>query len=117
MARNPTYKTIDELQEKINEYFEANKGKPVTMTGLALSLGFVSRQAVLNYAVKSAAFNDAITRARLRVEEYAESRLFDRDGAKGAEFTLRCNFGWRTNEPDAAASGMTDAILEAVKKL
>jgi hypothetical protein len=28
------------------------------------------------------------------VEEYCEQRLFDRDGAKGAQFSLRNNFGW-----------------------
>lgn len=36
-----------------------------------------------------------ITRAKSRVEEYAESRLFDRDGSNGAQFSLRNNFkGW-----------------------
>jgi hypothetical protein len=40
-------------------------------------------------------FNDAITRAKARVEAYAESRLFDKDGANGAKFSLSNNFhGW-----------------------
>ena len=36
-----------------------------------------------------------ITRAKSMVEQYAEERLFDRDGSNGAQFSLRNNFkGW-----------------------
>ena len=67
---------------------------PPTITGLALALGFASRQALLNYQTKPE-FNDTITRAKARVEQYAEERLFDRDGSNGAQFSLRNNFkGW-----------------------
>lgn len=38
---------------------------------------------------------NTITRAKARVEAYAEERLFDRDGTSGAQFSLRNNFkGW-----------------------
>lgn len=38
---------------------------------------------------------NTITRAKTQIEEYAESRLFDRDGSNGAQFSLRNNFkGW-----------------------
>lgn len=67
---------------------------PPTVTGLALALGFTSRQALLNYQAKPE-FVDTITRAKARVEQYAEERLFDRDGSNGAQFSLRNNFkGW-----------------------
>lgn len=114
------YKTVEELQAKIDEYFNACKGEvltdadgnaltdkygrpimvnavPPTITGLALALGFRSRQALLNYQHR-AEFEDAVTVAKLRVEAYVESRLFDRDGVRGAEFNLKNNFsGWRDN--------------------
>jgi len=117
VGRPPKYKSKEEIQEKIEQYFRDCKGeilkddegntifnkfgnpvivgeKPLTVTGLALALGFASRQALLNYQAKKE-FNDAITRAKSRVEEYAESRLFDRDGSNGAQFSLRNNFkGW-----------------------
>ena len=117
MAGVPKYKNAAEMQEVIDMYFENLRGEPATMAGLASAMGFASRQSFVDYKAKNKAFSDTITRARLRVEAYAESRLFDRDGARGAEFTLKCNFGWRTNETDTLSSGMTDAILEAVKKI
>ena len=64
------------------------------MTGLALALGFTTRTSLLNYQGKKE-FMDTITRAKTRVEQYAEERLFDRDGSNGAKFSLSNNFkGW-----------------------
>ncbi|MBD5555155.1 MAG: hypothetical protein HDQ95_07400 [Roseburia sp.] len=121
IGKPPKYKNKEEIQEKIEQYFEDCKGeplcdadgnpmldkwqnpimigqKPPTITGLALALEFTSRQALLNYQAKKE-FVDTITRAKSRVEEYAESRLFDRDGTNGAQFSLRNNFkGWNENK-------------------
>lgn len=123
MARPLKYKTVDELQTAIDEYFRAcegrplldasgqpvlNKGvpvildaKPPTVTGLALALGFAGRQTLLNYQGRRQ-FKDAITRAKSRCEAYAEGRLYDRDGTHGAQFSLRCNFGWNDKAPRGA---------------
>lgn len=69
---------------------------PPTVTGLALWLGFKTRQSLLNYQARSEAFNDVLTVAKTRCEEYAERRLYDRDGVNGAKFSLTNNFkGWR----------------------
>lgn len=116
-GRPPIYSNKEQIKVLIDEYFKKCEGellkddngkpilnkwgnpviigaKPPTITGLALALGFASRQALLNYQGKSE-FNDTITRAKTRVEEYAETRLFDRDGSNGAKFSLANNFkGW-----------------------
>lgn len=119
-GRPPKYKTVEEMQAKIDAYFTAcegtpllddddrpvvYKGRPVilwaqppTVTGLALALGFTGRQALLNYQAK-AKFVDAITRAKARCEAYTESRLYDREGSNGAQFSLKCNFGWNDKAP------------------
>ncbi len=69
---------------------------PPTVTGLALWLGFKTRQSLLNYQARSKAFDDVLTAAKSRCEEYTESRLYDRDGVNGAKFSLMNNFrGWR----------------------
>ena len=115
-GRPPTYKVQKEMQDKIDEYFEICKGNPYTdingdivfnkydkpviidskvptITGLALHLGFNGRKSLMDYSGKPE-FVNTITRAKAKCEEYAESRLYDRDGSRGAEFSLRCNFGW-----------------------
>lgn len=120
-GRPPMYNTKEEMQEKIDAYFEKCEGtvlnnangevvldkygdpvvvgrKPLTITGLALALGFNSRQALLNYQAKDE-FNDTIMRAKAVVEQYAEERLFDKDGANGAKFSLANNFaGWKEKQ-------------------
>ena len=74
---------------------------PPTVTGLALALGFKTRQSLLNYQARSDKFNDIITVAKSRCEEYAERRLYDRDGVNGAKFSLTNNFkGWREKPPE-----------------
>ena len=84
MARPLRYKTVAELQEAIDKYFEECEGKPLldddgnaittkngnpiiigakppTVTGLALALGFTTRQSLLNYQGRKQ-FLDTITR-------------------------------------------------------
>lgn len=131
-GRPPAYKTPEEMQERIDEYFARCAGemlrdddgqpiydkwgqpvminvRPPTVTGLALALGFTSRQALLNYQARPR-FLDTITRAKSRCEEYAESRLYDRDGSRGAMFSLTNNFkGWSNNP-------QTHEDSEALKK-
>jgi hypothetical protein len=138
-GRPPKYKTKEELQKAIDEYFKDCEGtvlkdtdgntaydkygqpviikrRPPTVTGLALALGFTSRQALLNYQAKKE-FVDTVTRAKSRCEEYTESRLFDRDGAMGAKFSLTNNFkGWREHpvEDDKSTLEYLDDIMRAL---
>lgn len=117
VGRPPMFESAEQMQELIDKYFEECDGKPFldkdgtpmrnkygkiikddrrpyTITGLALALGFNSRQALLNYEGKEE-FYDTIRRAKARVERYAEERLYDKDGSNGAKFSLANNFkGW-----------------------
>ena len=118
MGRPRVYETPEQMQEAIDKYFRDCKGeplmdkdgdpilnkygepimmgaKPPTITGLALALGFTNRLALINSQGREE-FSNTITEAKTRVEEYAEMRLFDRDGANGAKFSLANNFkGWK----------------------
>jgi hypothetical protein len=116
------YKSAAEMQTVIDQYFTDCEGKPLineetgepflnkygepiitgakppTITGLALALGFTSRLALLNYGERNEFFN-TVRLAKARVEAYAESRLFDRDGVNGAKFSLANNFkGWKETQ-------------------
>lgn len=117
VGKPPFYKTKKELQDAIDAYFAEcaekpildgdgnvltdKNGKPVcypakppTITGLALALGFNSRQALLNYQAKPE-YHDTVTRAKSRVEEFAEQMLYSPGAANGAKFNLTNNFeGW-----------------------
>lgn len=92
------YINPDTGEPLLNKYGEVVVvgAKPPTITGLALALGFNSRQSLLNYMDKNDEFMDTITRAKAYIEDYVESRLFDKEGSNGAKFSLINNFkGWR----------------------
>lgn len=120
VGRPPAYKSAEEIQEKIDAYFKMCEGeplvvdgnvmtdkygepiivgkRPLTVTGLALALGFNSRTSLLNYQDKPE-FMNTIMRAKSVVEQYAEERLYDKDGANGAKFSLANNFeGWKEKQ-------------------
>lgn len=140
IGRPPVFESKEELEKKIEEFFkscegsvlEDETGKPVldkygnvikiderpeTVTGLALALGFKSRQSLIDYQGK-AEFSDTITRAKLRCEKYAEERLYDRDGNGGARFSLQVNFGWKDKsvESEAMQTVEDDPITKSLKE-
>lgn len=137
-GRPPKYKSKEEIEEKIGQYFKDCEGHPLldedgkpvynkygypvivdkhppTVTGLALALGFTSRLDLLRYQGKKE-FCNTITRAKSRVEQYTEERLFDRDGSNGAQFSLRCNFkGWNAEqEANEDALAKLDEVLKEI---
>ena len=132
----PMYKTVEEMQAKIDAYIGGHVGRqledkdgnpvmykgqpvivdsyPLTVTGLAVALGFRSRQALLNYQYKDPGFDDAISRAKTYIEAYVESRLFDKEGCNGAKFSLSNNFrGWQEKqEIEVSSKVITVDLLE-----
>jgi len=108
VGRPPKYKTVEELQTKIDEYFNEGVkvrkilvGKPPsqetielpvpTITGLAIYLGFESRQSFYDYQEKEQ-FTYTIKRARLFIENDYEEQL-QYGTVTGAIFALK-NMGW-----------------------
>lgn len=114
----------------LNEFGEPDMGRiysreaePVTVTGLALYLGFASRQSMYDYEERNEAFSYLILRARMRVENSYERRLDHRDKVHGSTFALS-NMGWTANNKreltgpggKALFDGKTDAELAAELK-
>lgn len=90
------FETPEELQAAIDKYFsdcEASK-EHMTVTGLALSLD-MTRKGLIDYENKDdPEFGNTIKRAKAKVENYIEKRLFEAN-ATGSIFNLKNNFGWK----------------------
>lgn len=108
MAGRPLkFKSPQELEEKINEYYKWAKDnkKHITVTGLAWYLG-TSRQCLLLYQKESgellksvpddikAQYRQIITGAKAKIESEYEQLLFDKNSVVGAIFALKNCFKW-----------------------
>jgi hypothetical protein len=124
MGRPPKYKTPEEMQVKIDEFFNNppdtrpiyNKDgdlvgyKPLyTITGLVLYLGFCDRHSFYAYGNKEE-FSHTIKSARTKMEKVYEILLQDGLGA-GAIFALK-NFGWKDSQED---TNTDDRLAEKLK--
>ena len=97
-GRPPKYNTVEEMQEKIDNYFKEcdNRNKPYTITGLALALD-LDRKSILNYSEKEEFFH-TIKKAKLKVENYLEERLINDTSTTGIIFNLKNNYGWKDKQ-------------------
>lgn len=94
MGRPLKFKSPEEIEEKANVYFKEcdEKDKPYTMTGLAIALD-TDRKTLLNYEDRDDFF-PTIKKIKLRVENYAEEKLFNGGNTAGVIFNLKNNYGW-----------------------
>lgn len=81
------------LEEAVERYFRTIDHP--TWTGLALHLGFESRQSLNNYLDKPEFFYP-LKKALTRIEQQYEMGLYGRNPA-GAIFALK-NFGWKDKQ-------------------
>lgn len=109
VGRPAMFETAQELEAKINEYFQTGLKKRKiligkqpnqqlveiecpTITGLAIFLGFESRQSFYDYENREA-FSYTVKRARLFIENEYEEQLTS-GNTVGAIFALK-NMGWK----------------------
>lgn len=104
------YPTPKSLADKVDEYFDscfvyrqhpklgvemAYEVKTPTYAGLARFLGFSSRSQLLDYTnQRDEAYEDVINDAKLRLEEYMESKLIHSKNPTGLIFALKNNANW-----------------------
>lgn len=90
-GRPRMFKTADEIYKEGAEFFEWCKKEKVkpTITGLALFLGFTSRQALINYEHGDKDFIDAVKRLKLAVEN-----SYEQSGQTIDIFALK-NMDWK----------------------
>lgn len=106
MARPRTYDDPQLLHEEIIKYFELCKeaNERPTVTGLALSLGFASKQSLYDYE-KDDRFSYPIKRALTMIECELEKRL-ENQSVSGIIFALK-NMGW-TDKTQTELSGKVE---------
>ena len=96
VGRPRVFKSVEEVEEKINAYFNycEEKEKPYTMSGLAYYLE-VSRQTLVNYSYKDEYF-DTIKKARDKVQmQLEENALSNKSNPTFTIFNLKNNFDWK----------------------
>ena len=95
-GRPRAFNSVEELESKINDYFEyCNKEKkPYTMSGLAYYLD-VDRKTIVNYT-KDEEYFPTIKKARDRVQmQLEENALMNISNSTFTIFNLKNNFDWK----------------------
>lgn len=107
VGRPRLYATPEQFEAKVYEYQKhcEESREPVTWTGLALFMGFSSRQSINEYKEYSG-FSDAVKKAQTFVEYHYELRL-NGDRPTGAIFALK-NMGWSDKQEIEHSEKVTD---------
>lgn len=102
VGRPLKFKSVEDLEKKIEAYFVSVVPRQYTITGLAMALD-VDRDTLLNYEDRPEFFG-TIKRAKTRIEWGYELTLRER-GSSGDIFGLK-NFGWTDkSEQDITSKG------------
>lgn len=95
--------------DEYGAYRLREKPIPFTITGLAMAMN-TSRRTLMNYEERDEFFH-TIKKHKLRVENYAEQRLYSGNAA-GPIFALK-NFDWKDKtETDLNVSGPIEIIVK-----
>lgn len=107
------FKSVKELQKKIDAYFAdcEKDDEPLTITGLALALD-TSRETLMEYGEREE-FVDTIKKAKLKIEHAYELRNIKRGNA-GDIFALK-NFGWKDKTESDVTLGGSINVMPSVK--
>jgi len=112
----PYFKTPEELQKKIDEYFDEieEKKERATITGIALYLGFCSRQSMYDYENRKE-YSYTIKKARLMIENRYEQGLGSKETVTGSIFALK-QFKWSDKVELDIPTSLTIEVASAATK-
>ena len=108
LGRPLMFQSVEELQEKIADYFDKTPRDEWTITGLAIALG-TYRSVLCDYEEKDD-FSNTIKNAKQMVENSYEIDL-KKCGRSGTIFALK-NFGW-TDKSEVEQTGTVTQIIVA----
>lgn len=104
----PIWSDAEAFDKKVDEYFD-DKEETHTWTGLALYLGFESRQSLEDYKKKEG-FSYSIKKALTRIEALYEQRMIKSNNPSGSIFALK-NFGWKDKQEVDMTAKVSTAFL------
>lgn len=100
------------FSDAVDEYFNLQDVLH-TWTGLAMHLGFESRQSLEDYKHKEG-FTYPIKKALLRIENKYENRMITEKNPTGSIFALK-NFGWKDKQEIDQKTTVKDERIDATK--
>ncbi len=106
------FNNVEELEEKIQEYFENTPDEELTITGLALALD-CDRKTLINYEKRDDFFH-TIKKAKTIVENSYE-RALRKNGRTGDIFALK-NFGWTDKQEIESTTTNKVTIVNSLPK-
>ncbi len=98
----PIWTDPESFEKAVDQYFETETNPK--WSGLALHLGFASRQSLWEYGQKPE-FSLPVKKALLKIEQAYEDHLLSKN-ATGAIFALK-NFGWKDKQEVEQSGGIT----------
>jgi len=128
------FKTVKEMQVKIDEYFKSchrkiyilktgeflqdpetdeyiyERFKAFTISGLCYCLD-IDTETLTNYGKKEEFF-ETIMRARRKIKAFKHEALYTKEMGKGAEFDFACNDGWKKTDKIEHSGNL---IIEEIK--
>jgi len=113
-GRPRKFKTVEEMSDAIDAYFDETAFDKITITGLALHLGFTSRADLINYEGYSDEFHYTIKTAKLFVENAYEQDLRSKGGS-GPIFALK-NFDWKDKHDVKHEGGINIVYFDKADK-
>ena len=115
MARPNKFKSVEEMQIAIDNYFkdcDANE-RPYTISGLAYALD-TTRRTLLDYE-ENDEFSHTIKKAKAKIEQFVEERLFMGSNTAGVIFNLKNNYNWKDKqEIEADVNSTVDITVELI---
>ena len=112
-GRPSKFKSVEELQEAIDKYFEEcdETKRPYTVSGLAYALD-TTRRTLLDYQEKDE-YSHTIKRAKAKIEAFNEELLFSKDvPTVGVIFNLKNNYDWKDKQEIEADVGVTTVRVD-----
>lgn len=111
-GRPPIWTDPEAFSKAVDDYFK-DQEEVHTWTGLALHLGFESRQSLNDYLEKPEFFH-SVKNALLRIENQYEKRMFTSKNPTGAIFALK-NFGWKDKQ-EVETDGKVEVTVKYEKR-